>query len=163
MNQVRTTKGEFTGRHMLLTCCAFFGVIISVNVFMAVSSSTSWTGLVVQNTYVASQEYEDKRIAHEKQVAAGWQASFSYTPGVAKLTVVDGAGNPVDLGEVGMLINRPVGGHDDQRLTLTASADGTYLAPLTLGGGVWNMLATAETTTGPFELHQRFSVEDTAP
>lgn len=163
MSQAHTNKGEFTGRHMLLLALGFFGVIISVNVFMAVVSSTSWTGLVVKNSYVASQEFEEKRIAHEQQVAAGWQASFTYTPGVARLIVTDSAGSPVDLGVVNLLINRPVGGHDDQTLTLTALADGSYTAAVVLGAGVWDMLATASTSTGPFELHERFKVEGVAP
>ncbi len=37
---------------------AFFGVIIAVNVTMATIAIASWTGLVVQNSYVASQEFE---------------------------------------------------------------------------------------------------------
>ena len=62
---------EFTGKHMLLLAVGFFGVIISVNVLMAVLSATSWTGLVVQNSYVASQEFETRRVAHDAQQAAG--------------------------------------------------------------------------------------------
>lgn len=163
MNDVRAQKGEFTGKHMLALAVTFFGVIIAVNVTMAVVSSTSWTGLVVQNSYVASQEFEEKRIAHEKQQAAGWQASFTYAPGIARLIVKDGAGNPVDLGPVSVLINRPVGGHDDEKLTLGRSADGGYTATVTLGDGVWDAVATADTAMGPFELHQRFKVEGTKP
>ncbi len=163
MTEMRTQKGEFTGGHMLLLAVSFFGVIIAVNVGMAVVSSTSWTGLVVDNTYVASQEFEEKRIAHEKQKAAGWRASFTYAPGIAQLIVKDGAGNPVDLGPVSMLINRPVGGHDDEKLTLSRSPDGGYSATVTLGAGVWDMVATASTGTGPFELHERFKVEGATP
>lgn len=163
MSEARANKGEFTGRHMLFLAVGFFGVVISVNVLMAVVSSTSWTGLVVQNSYVASQEFEAKRIAHEKQTAAGWQASFVYAPGIAQLTVRDSGGNPVDLGPVTVLINRPVGGHDDQKLTLNRSADGGYAAAVTLAEGVWDVLATASTDTGPFELHERFKVEGAAP
>lgn len=163
MSEARAQKGEFTGRHMLVLTVSFFGVIIAVNVGMAVVSSTSWTGLVVQNSYVASQQFEEKRIAHERQLAAGWQASFTYAPGLAQLTVRDGAGNPVDLGPVSLLINRPVGGHDDQRLTLSPSPDGGYTAAVTLGEGVWDALATADTATGPFELHERFKVEVPKP
>ena len=163
MSEARANKGEFTGRHMLFLAVGFFGVIISVNVLMAVVSSTSWTGLVVQNSYVASQEFEEKRIAHEKQTAAGWQASFTYAPGIAQLIVRDGAGNPVDLGPVTVLINRPVGGHDDEKLTLNRSADGTYAGAVALAEGVWDVVATATTDTGPFELHERFKVEGAAP
>jgi len=158
MSQARANKGEFTGRHMALLAVSFFGVIISVNVGMAVLSSTSWTGLVVENSYVASQEFEEKRIAHEKQLAAGWQSNFTYAAGIAQLLVKDGAGNPVDLGPVSLLINRPVGGHDDARLSPDRGADGSYSAPVTLGDGVWEAVATADTSTGPFELHVRFKV-----
>ena len=158
MSEARANKGEFTGRHMALLAVSFFGVIISVNVGMAVVSQTSWTGLVVENSYVASQEFEEKRIAHEKQLAAGWQSSFTYEAGVAQLIVRDGAGNPVDLGPVSLLINRPVGGHDDSNLSPPRAADGTYSAPVTLGDGVWEAMATAATSTGPFELHVRFKV-----
>ena len=163
MSEARANKGEFTGRHMLFLAVGFFGVIISVNVLMAVVSSTSWTGLVVQNSYVASQEFEEKRIAHEKQTAAGWQASFTYAPGIAQLIVRDGAGNPVDLGPVTVLINRPVGGHDDEKLTLNRLADGSYAGAVALAEGVWDVVATATTDTGPFELHERFKVEGAAP
>ena len=163
MSQARAKKGEFTGKHMLFLALGFFGVIFSVNIGMAVVASTSWTGLVVQNSYVASQEFEEKRLAHEQQMAAGWQASFVYTPGMALLTVTDGAGKTVDLGPVNLMINRPVGGHDDQKVTLAASTDGSYAAALTLDAGVWEMRATATTSTGPFELHERFKVEEIAP
>lgn len=155
----RPVQGEFTGRHMLLLAVAFFGVIITVNVTMAVVASTSWTGLVVQNSYVASQQFEEKRLAHAAQQAAGWQASFSYAPGAVQLIVRDAAGAPVDLGPVSLQVHRPVGGHDDQHLTLGRTPDGGYGAPLTLAEGVWDALVTASTGSGPFELHERFKVE----
>jgi nitrogen fixation protein FixH len=151
---------EFTGRHMWLLSIGFFGVVIAVNIGMAVVASTSWTGLVVTNSYVASQAFEEKRIAHENQLAAGWEASFTYSPGVAKLVIVDGAGKPVDLGPVTLKVNRPVGGHDDQAISLERAPNGGYAATLQLAGGVWDASVEAmETPKGPFELHERFSVE----
>lgn len=159
------TQGkEFTGKHMWFVVTAFFGVIISVNILMAVVSSTSWTGLVVQNSYVASQEFETKRIAHEAQKAAGWESAFAYEAGHASLRVVDGAGRSVDLGDVTLKVNRPVGGHDDQAVAFERLADGSYRAQLDLATGVWDALVEApETAEGPFELHQRFSVRKAAP
>lgn len=159
MSATPTKTGEFTGRHMLLLAFAFFGVIIAVNVFMAVLSSTSWTGLVVENSYVASQEFETKRLAHEAQQAAGWQTDFRHDGGVAMLSVLDAAGKHVDLGTVNLLVNRPVGGHDDQKLVLARQPDGTYSAPLALESGVWDAHVDApQTEKGSFELHERFSV-----
>lgn len=138
----------------------FFGVIIAVNVGMAIVASTSWTGLVVTNSYVASQEFEEKRLAHQAQKAAGWEATFTYAPGLAKLIVIDGGGNPIYLGAVTLKLNRPVGGHDDQAVALERALDGGYSAPLHLAAGVWDALVQAdETAKGSFELHERFSVE----
>jgi len=156
-------KGEFTGRHMWLVMIGFFGVVIAVNLTMAIVSSTSWTGLVVQNSYVASQQFEEKRIAHEAQQAAGWQSSFTHAGGEVALRITDGDGEPVAIDEISVQLNRPVGGHDDQNLHLVRSADGGYHAQVTLPAGVWDALVTATTELGPFELHERFKVEEILP
>lgn len=161
MSSVPRAQGaEFTGRHMWFLALGFFGVIIAVNIGMAIVASTSWTGLVVSNSYVASQEFEAKRLAHEAQAAAGWHATLSYSPGIARLAIVDGTGQPVDLGEAMLQVNRPVGGHDDQRIALERAPDGGYSARIDLGTGVWDAVVTAlDTAKGPFELRERFKVE----
>lgn len=156
--------GTFTGRHMLLVMCGFFGIIIAVNLAMAIAASTTWSGLVVQNSYVASQEFEEKRIAHEQQKALGWAANFSYAPGGARFTIRDGAGNPVDLGPITLQLSRPVGTEDDQAVRLERAPDGGYAARLDLGKGVWDALIATETTAqGPFEFRERFTVEADQP
>jgi len=157
-----TEPGTFTGKHMALLAFGFFGVIIAVNVGMAVVSSVSWTGLVVENSYVASQEFEEKRMAHESQVTAGWQSAFTFASGTAQLAIRDATGAAPDLGEVTMLVNRPVGGHDDQTLPLVRGADGTYSTALTLADGVWDVWITApKSAKGFYELHERFKVGET--
>lgn len=149
----------FTGRHMWILALSFFGVIISVNVGMATLAMRSWTGLVVENSYVASQEFEKKRLAHQAQQGAGWQAVLTYLPGVARLVIVDGARGPVDLGDVSIRINRPVGGHDDQTASLRQKADGSYEAAIELPAGLWEATVTApRTALGPFELRERIRV-----
>lgn len=155
----RASQG-FSGRHMLLLALAFFGVIIAVNVGMATLAMRSWTGLVVDNSYVASQEFEEKRLAHEAQRAAGWQATLTYLPGAARLVIVDGQRTPVELGDVSLKINRPVGGHDDQVVRLERRQDGAYEAAVTLPSGLWEATVTAtKTALGPFQLNQRVRVE----
>jgi nitrogen fixation protein FixH len=82
-------------------------------------------------------------------------------PGAARLVIVDGGGHPVNLGDVKVLINRPVGGHEDQNLTLKQNPDGTYEAPVTLPNGAWDATVSApHTPLGPFELVRRFFVGD---
>jgi len=152
-------KGTFTGRHMLLLMFGFFGIVIAVNAVMAVAASTTWSGLVVQNSYVASQEFQRKHDALEKQKALGWAASFSYAPGNASFIIRDGAGNPVDLGAITLQVNRPVGTNDDQAVPLERAPNGDYLAALDLAPGTWDVLiATEETAQGSFEFRERFTI-----
>lgn len=154
----------FTGRHMLLLMLAFFGVVIGVNVVLAVYSSTSWSGLVVQNSYVASQEFQVKHDALEAQKALGWTPHISYAPGAFRFLIKDAGGRPVDLGAITLQVNRPIGTRDDVNLTLEPIRVGEYAAELNLGAGVWDVLIVSETTSqGPFEYNQRFTVEAANP
>jgi len=149
---------EFTGRHMLLVTCSFFAVIISVNVVMAVSASRTWTGLVVQNSYVESQRFDQKNERIRAQVEAGWRFATSYEDGrlVFRATDADDAVLPLD--QVSAFIHRPVGGHDDQTLSLAPAEDG-YAAPVALPSGVWDVVVTsADTTLGPVEFERRVTV-----
>ena len=50
----------FTGWHMVVALGLFFGTIITVNLAMAYYANSTWSGLVVKNTYVASQEFNGK-------------------------------------------------------------------------------------------------------
>ncbi|MHB1103330.1 MAG: FixH family protein [Devosia sp.] len=157
-------QGTFTGRHMFLVMCGFFGIIIAVNLVMAIAASVTWSGLVVQNSYVASQEFQNKHDALERQKALGWAASFSYAPGRARFTLRDGAGDPVDLGPITLQISRPVGTEDDQAVRLERAPDGGYVAMLDLRKGVWDALIATDTTAqGPFEFRERFTVEADQP
>jgi nitrogen fixation protein FixH len=161
-----TATGEqrFTGWHMLGAALLFFGVIIAVNVGMAVVASTSWTGLVVANSYVASQEFEENRLAHEAQREAGWTPVLGYDGGTVRLAVPDAAGQPVELGVVSVLFNRPVGGHDDRTIVLSRGGDGDYVGDADLAAGIWEATASAPSTAlGRFELHTRFRVKDDTP
>lgn len=159
-----SVRGQFTGRHMWLVAIGFFGVIIAVNVTMAVLSYRSWTGLAVENSYVASQEFETKRLAHEAQRHAGWVASLTHAGGTVSLDVRDATGAAVALGDVTIEINRPVGGHDDQTVTLAAGSDGSYAAQVELAAGVWEITAIAPATPlGFFERRERITVAGSSP
>ncbi|TIY08576.1 MAG: cytochrome oxidase, partial [Mesorhizobium sp.] len=94
---------EFTGRHMLTTILAFFGVVIAVNLTMATFASTSWTGLVVENTYVASQQFNQKAEEGRAQAALGWTGKLTISWGEVRYSLSDAAGKPVPLRSVKVL------------------------------------------------------------
>lgn len=147
----------FTGMHMLVIMIAFFGVVFAVNITLAVLSSGTWTGLVVENSYVASQEFQGKLDALHAQQALGWTHDFSYGDGVARLVVTDAKGARTDLGPgVELQFNRPIGDAEDQTLKMVRAADGSYTAAATLAAGAWDAIVLApQSSAGPFEMHER--------
>ncbi len=66
---------RFTGWHMVAVMALFFGTIISINFVMAWSASRSWSGLVVENAYVASQQFNGKLAETRAFAASGIKAN----------------------------------------------------------------------------------------
>jgi len=64
----------FTGRHMAAIMVAFFGVVIAVNVYMARLASSTFTGVVVENSYVASQHFNRWLDEARTEDRLGWHA-----------------------------------------------------------------------------------------
>lgn len=150
----------FTGRHMLMLMIAFFGVVIAANTWLAISAATSWTGLVVENSYVASQEFQKKADALHEQQRLGWTASLVYAAGTVRLTLTDATGAPIALDQASIKLTRPMGVREDRSVALVQGPDGGYMAALDLGPGIWDAVAIGNPVAhGPFELHQRFKVE----
>jgi len=50
---------RFTGWHMTGILLGFFGIIVAVNFTMATLATRTFGGVVVQNSYVASQRYNE--------------------------------------------------------------------------------------------------------
>lgn len=128
---------QFTGRHFLLIMVAFFGVIITVNVTMAVYANTSWTGFVVRNSYVAGLEFNRKSREHREQVALGWNTTVTGTDGTFRFALADAEGNPVALKAGTAQFRRPVSDAQDTTLALAPTPDGALDAPFALGDGAW--------------------------
>lgn len=144
MRAARILTGEFTGWHMLALVLVFFGVVVGVNVFMAVSSFRSWTGLVVENSYVASQHFNEHLAASRAQAALGWQAALSSREGRVVFHLLDDTGQPVRAETVTGAFTKPIGVTQDRVLSFSRNADGTYETAEALPGGVWNIIITAD-------------------
>ncbi|WP_027169479.1 FixH family protein [Mesorhizobium sp. WSM3224] len=116
---------EFTGKHMLLVIVSFFAVVIGVNVTMATLAQTSWTGLVVENTYVASQQFNEEARKGKAQAALGWTGKLTVASGEVRYSLADSKGKPVPLHGVRMLFRHPAYEAEDEALTLAAVSGGT--------------------------------------
>lgn len=143
----------FTGWHMLAIMLAFFGTIITVNFTMAYFATSTWSGLVVKNTYVASQEFNGKTAAIKEMLATGIAGDLSVdTKGMRyRLTLPNNL--PVVADSVLAHFKRPVGEHQDFELVLTPAGDGLYLAETAVLPGSW-IVEIKATKGGKMIMHE---------
>lgn len=154
---------QFTGRHFLLIMVAFFGVIITVNITMAVYANTSWTGFVVRNSYVAGLEFNRKSREHREQVALGWDTTLTGSEGTLRFALADDQGNPVVLKAGTAQFRRPVSDAQDATLALAPTPDGALDAPFALGDGAWIVEIEADAGRDvPWHEIHRITVRDGA-
>ena len=137
-------KREFQGIHFLLCMVAFFGVIIAVNITMAVMASKSWTGLVVKNTYVASQEFNGKLEQARAQRALGLHSELQYANGTLLFTLKDRDGKALLAENVEVKIGRPAFEQSDRVYSLGKTADGAFQLDTDLAQGEWSLTIAAE-------------------
>jgi len=131
------TTGPFTGKHMLMIMLTFFGVVITVNFTMAYLANSSWTGLVVENTYVASQEFNGKAEQARALAATGIHGKLTLTGSTVSYQLSHPQSGPVEADEVAVIFKRPVGEHQDFNLTMTKSGDGLFTGTHNLAPGQW--------------------------
>ena len=144
---------EFTGKHMLGTMVAFFGVIITVNLIMARFAVTTWSGLVVPNTYVASQEFNARAEEMRAIAALGYQITLGSDADGLSIELTDANGKQAVADSMVAELRRPVGEDQDRQLVLTRDGDGIYRASGELPEGEW--IATVTATRGEQTLYKR--------
>lgn len=155
MNMMRAIfqPKEFTGKHMLGVMVAFFGVIITVNLVMARFAVSTWSGLVVPNTYVASQEFNAKAAESRAIAALGFKVEIGADADGLEIVFTDAEGRPAIADSLVAALRRPVGEHQDREMVLARDADGVYRAPGELAEGEW--IATVVATRGGETLYKR--------
>lgn len=144
-----------TGRKVLAILVGAFAVVIAANLAMLFAATGTFPGLVVKNSYVASQGWDAKT---EAQRALGWQARVVHDGEALSVALTDAEGAPVHGLEVAATVGRPASGRTDRTLTL-AETGGAYAAPLALAPGRWRVAVTATGTDGArFETHAELVV-----
>lgn len=136
---------ELTGRHVLAITLGAFGLIIGVNVVMAVQAVGTFPGIETKSSYIASQHFEAER---EAQRHLGWQARLQAEDGMLVLTLKDAAGQGVLPRSLSVQLRRPTHGRDDMTLALMPEAPGRWSAPSRLAAGNWNADVTAVAADG---------------
>lgn len=135
-----SAPARFTGWHMLAILAAFFGVVIAVNLLLARLATSTFSGEVVANSYVASQDFNHWLAEARAEAALGWQADPVLAGGKLAIALTDASGRPLTGAAVTADLRHPLGQSGDRNLRLAEVAPGHYAAPL--DAGRWQMRLT---------------------
>lgn len=128
----------FTGWHMLVVVLLFFGVIVGANVVLAVTATGTFPGLVVHNSYVASQEYNDLLAEARSREGVDWRMDLEAPDGVVNIQFVNSDGRSEHYLLVTALAGRPSSALEDREIEFIETAEG-YRSPEPLSPGLWEI------------------------
>lgn len=127
----------FTGWHFLAIMIAFFGTVIAVNFTMAWYATHSWSGLVADDTFKASQQF-NATAEHMRQMAAtGIRGELNANREGIRYVLTHPQRGPVPADEVVASFHRPVGTLQDFTVTLKHEGDGVFTTNHEVLPGEW--------------------------
>ncbi len=130
-------NGPFTGRHAAMVLGGGFAIVIAVNLTMATLATRSHPGLVVQNSYVASQKFNGWLEAGRAQKALGWAVAAKADGGRLRVDAANALGAPLEGLKAIATISHPLGRDAPLTVPLLEEAPGRYAAPHGLTPGQW--------------------------
>ena len=127
----------FTGRHMLMLMLAFFGVVVAVNVAMAMAATRTFGGKVVENSYVAGQQFNGWLKEARRQDALGWSRTIRIDSDRHVVVTLHEEGGPLAGAEIAATASHPVGREPDSDLAFSEIGKGVYRSTRPLPEGRW--------------------------
>lgn len=129
----------FSGRHMAAILVTFFGVVIAVNLVNARYASSTFGGVVVENSYVASQGFNRWLDEAKQEKALGWDAVTTWRPDGRIVVALKGA--PANAA-VKAMARHPLGRLPDRALTFERIDARRFLSRQALPDGRWDLRLT---------------------
>ncbi|MEM9583071.1 MAG: FixH family protein [Pseudomonadota bacterium] len=137
------TGKPLTGRKFALMMCTGFAVIITVNLTLAYQAVSTFPGLEVKNSYVASQNFDADRAA---QLSLNWEVSARVEDGLLRLSILKD-GTSVAPHVQSAVFGRATTVANDQFPEF--KFDGIALvAPVAVSAGNWNLRLVAVAENG---------------
>ena len=125
---------RFSGWHMTGILVGGFGVVIAVNLLMASFAVGSFGGVVVENSYVASQKFNGWLAEAERENHLGWTARIGRDGEGRLLVTTEGVpGSAVARAA----LRHPLGKTDTVHFDLKRDGQGRFVSPDKLPEGRW--------------------------
>lgn len=137
-------SGKFTGRHMAIIIVSFFTVVIVVNLIMARFAVSTFGGTVVDNSYVASQKFNDWLAVAEAQEKAGWEQDTTLDN--KRRVVIDlmRKDQPVHGAVLTVMAEHPLGLADTLTLNMIQMSETQWRSVKSIPSGRWIIHVTAQ-------------------
>ena len=129
----------FNGRHMTAIMVAFFGVVIAVNLVNARFANSTFGGEVVENSYVASQDFNRWLDEAKTERGLGWDEVTTWRPDGRLVVAVKGTPPGVTLHAIA---RHPLGQLPDRSLAFDRLGNGQFLSREALPEGRWDVRIT---------------------
>ena len=124
----------FTGVHMAAILVGGFAIVVGVNLVMARAAISTFGGVVVENSYVASQKFNGWLDQAEKAKALGWNVNIRRSDDDRMLVTTEN----LPRGAVVRAVARhPLGHLPDSELQFAPVGEGRYLSTSVLPAGRW--------------------------
>ncbi len=140
----RDNGRRWTGRTILLSLLAFFGVIFAVNGVMIYEALSTLSGVDTDSAYQAGLMYEHEVAQAEKQDARRWQVDAELTPVSAgerlDLSARDATGRPLGGMQAIATFERPTDRRRDRDVVLVEDGGGRFHGNAAVGAGQWDLV-----------------------
>lgn len=144
MSKPKSARGKINGYHATWMFVAFFGVIFAVNMMMARFAVSSFGGTVVDNSYVASQNYNKWLDEGRKQASHGWSFSKASRSGdKVVFSAMGGDRSALETMNLSAEVSHPVGRTETFGLTFSEVAPGQYSSNEAVPAGRWKLKVRA--------------------
>lgn len=132
---------RFTGWHMSGILVAMFATIIGINFVMAYFAISTFGGTVVDNSYVATRNYNRWLADARGQEALGWRLTATLDPHRRVRILATAPEGPINA-VVSVVAHHPLGRAPDRAIRFTPTGDGQYVATRPLPAGRWALKIT---------------------
>jgi nitrogen fixation protein FixH len=132
-----TERKGLTGHHVAVIFVCFFALVIAVNVTMAVLASRTFGGLVVENSYVASQKFNEWLARARDESALGWDMTVARAANGRLSLALASAGVPMVDARITGRARHPLGRLPERVIAFQPDGAGRYASIERLPAGRW--------------------------
>lgn len=132
-------RKAFTGWHMTTILVAFFAVVITVNVVMARFALSTFGGAVVDNSYVASQHYNEWLQRAAAQERLGWEKAVTLGADRRVILAIAKDGRALADAAIVATLSHPLGRTPPAAIHFAPAPDGRFVSRERLPVGRWRI------------------------